>query len=242
MKFTKPSEFNDPFDCDPEHEIDLIDQYLVSRPDIVEKVLTYRNARCKNIHKEMDAMKERLESAVNNGCFGQKASDDVGICSLSREPLSLLMWAHYAQDHAGFVVEFEIPIESFCPVDNEVKYFEWLIPQEVEYEHEKPVVSFQDDNETKMKKQFLVKGIDWRYEQEERVIDYIRKSGIHRYDREAILKSVIAGMKIDPSNFKLLENVVKDLASDGLKIDLFKATPIKGKYGVYVKERPDFVK
>jgi hypothetical protein len=238
IKFTKPSEFNDPFDCDPEYDIANIDKYLESRPDIVKKALKYRNAKCRDIHVEIAAMTERLENAINHGHLGQEAADNVGICSLTMEPLNLLMWAHYAQNHTGFVVEFEIPVEGFYPADY-VKYLEWLIPQVVEYEWEKPIVKFGDDQDTKMKKQFLVKGKDWQYEEEHRVIDFIRKSGIHKYDRSTILKSVIAGIKIDPKNYDKLKNTVSDLKSKGLKIELFQAKRIKGEYGVYVEERPD---
>lgn len=35
-------------------------------------------------------------------------NDEIGICSLSRNPLNLLMWAHYASSHTGFVVEFSV--------------------------------------------------------------------------------------------------------------------------------------
>jgi hypothetical protein len=37
IKFTKPSEFNDPFDCDPEHETN-VDNLLKNRPDLVKKL------------------------------------------------------------------------------------------------------------------------------------------------------------------------------------------------------------
>lgn len=90
-----------------------------------------------------------------------------------------------------------------------------------------------------MKKQFLVKGKDWEYEQEERVIDFIRKSGIHKYNRNVILKSVVAGIKINPRNFDILSQICNKLRDEGLKVDLYKATRVKGEYGLYVKERPD---
>jgi hypothetical protein len=146
--------------------------------------------------------------------FGQKASDSVGICSLSRSPLNLLMWAHYANDHKGFVVEFDIPLESFFPIKDEVKFLEWLIPQKVEYQEFKPVVNFSDDQETKMKKQFLIKGIDWKYEQEERVIDYVEEVAFIKYDQNSILSSVLAGMKMKPSEYHSLKNIIGTLSKE----------------------------
>jgi hypothetical protein len=239
IKFTKPSDFNDPFDCDPEHDAENIDKYLETRPDIIEKVLKIRNAKCKDSSKERKAMKTRLKIAIENGHFGQEASNDVGICSLTRNPLNLLMWAHYALNHTGFVVEFEIPLESFYPAEEEIKYFEWLIPQVVQYEKTKPVVYFDDDKNTKMSKQFLVKGKDWEYEKEERVIDYIRKSGIHRYDRNTILKSVFAGMRMNSKDNNELKEAVFDLKNIGLNVDIYRVKLVKRQYAVYIEGRPD---
>jgi hypothetical protein len=136
---------------------DNIEEFLESRSDLVDRVFQLKNASPEDSDCEKRAMVERLKDAIENGVFGQKASDSVGICSLSRSPLNLLMWAHYANDHKGFVVEFDIPLESFFPIKDEVKFLEWLIPQKVEYQEFKPVVNFSDDQETKMKKQFFNK-------------------------------------------------------------------------------------
>ncbi len=239
IKFTKPSEFNDPFDCDPEHDTENLEEFLKSQPDLVEKVLKYRNTNSQENLKEFEAMKCRLKAAIENGHFGQEASDAVGICSLTRDPLNLLMWAHYACNHTGFVVEFDIPLESFNLPSDDVTYFEWLIPQPVTYQKKKPIISFSDDIDVKMAKQFLIKGVDWKYEQEERVIDFVRKDGIHKYDRDTILKSVIAGMRIKPEHYDELKKIVTDLKNQKLNVDLFKAKSVKGEYGVFVEGRPD---
>lgn len=39
--------------------------------------------------------------------------EEIGILSLSEDPLNDLMWAHYAKDHSGFVVEFDESSEFF---------------------------------------------------------------------------------------------------------------------------------
>jgi len=240
IKFSKPSEFNDPFDCAPDHKSDNLEEFLESRPDLVDRVFQLKNVSPEGAECEKKAMLERLKDAIENDAFGQKASDRVGICSLSRNPLNLLMWAHYANNHKGFVVEFDIPLESFFPIEDKVKFFEWLIPQEVEYQESKPVVNFSDDQETKMKKQFLIKGIDWKYEQEERVIDYVRGSGIHKYDQNNILISVLAGMKMEPAEYPSLENIIGTLFKEKkLKIGIYKVAPVKGKFELFVPGRPD---
>ena len=77
-------------------------------------------------------MIKRMQIAMDNGEFCKQFSDNVGICSLTKDPLNLLMWAHYAQHHKGFVVEFEIPLKA-ADAENlpENFLFDWLIPQEV---------------------------------------------------------------------------------------------------------------
>jgi len=239
IKFTKPSEFNDPFDCDPEYK-DNVNNLLKKRPDLVKKAGQFLNLSKEQLIVEKPIMAERLKKAIEAGCFGQPASDNVGICSLSRDPLNLLMWAHYSKDHTGFVVEFDIPIESFDLPKKDVGYFEKLIPHKVYYQDFKPIVSFSDDNDVKITKQFLTKGSVWKYEQEERVIDYIRKSGIHAYDQKNILFSVIAGMRMKDSELSKLEDAVKNINKEkGLNVSFYKATPLKGKFELFIKERPE---
>lgn len=240
IKFSKPSAFNDPFDCAPDYKSDNVEDFLESRPDLVDKVLQFKNCSPEDADGEKKAMAERLKTAIENGAFGQKASDNVGICSLSRNPLNLLMWAHYADNHKGFVVEFDIPLETFYPIKDELKFIEWLIPQKVKYQKAKPVVNFTDDKDAKMKKQFLIKSIDWKYEQEERVIDYVRGNGIHKYDQNSILSSVFAGMRMGSSEYHLIENIIDTLIKEkNLKIDIHKVAPVEGKFDLYVPGRPD---
>ena len=168
---------------------------------------------------------------MDNGEFCKQFSDNVGICSLTKDPLNLLMWAHYAQHHKGFVVEFEIPLKA-ADAENlpENFLFDWLIPQEVEYQTSKPKVNLVDDNnDVKIWKQFQVKGKDWAYEHEERVIDYVRGHGIHKYDRKTILHSVIAGMKMkDPDYMTLVESINKINKDLNLNIGIYKTEKVKG--------------
>jgi hypothetical protein len=132
MKFTRPGKVNDPFDCSPDFDASDIKEYLLSRPDLVS-----RSGNLQHLPE--------LEAAIAEGVFNQIADENIGICSLSRDPLNLLMWAHYAEYHKGFVIEFDIPV--CVEAENEPtpqRCLELLIPQEVEYEEPKPVVNMTD--------------------------------------------------------------------------------------------------
>ena len=241
IKFTPPSELNDPFDCAPDVDTSNIADYLNTRSDLLKKAGEALKLSPAQLIEEKPTMIRRLEMAAEHGAFGQQAADKVGICSLTRAPLNLLMWAHYAQHHTGFAVEFDIPAVvtdvDKPPTD---RLLDWLIPQEVEYQASKPVVNFFDDKDVKTKKHFLVKGEDWAYEQEERVIDYVRGHGIHRYDRATILHSVIAGMKMDDQKYMtLVESINKANHDLNLKIGIYKAEPVKGRFELFVPTRDD---
>lgn len=241
IKFTRPSELNDPFDCSPDVNTDGIEDYLKTRPDILRRAGEALKLSQEQLIKEQPAMINRLKTAAESGMLGQPASDKVGICSLSRDPLNLLMWAHYARYHTGFVVEFDIPL-VVADVDSPPtdRFLDWLVPQVVEYEAAKPIVILSDDKDTKTRKQFLIKGEDWRYEQEERVIDYVRGPGIHKYDRATILRSVIAGMKMGNKEYTtLIESVAKVNCELDMAVEIYKAEPAKARFEIVIPSRND---
>ncbi|MES9903808.1 MAG: DUF2971 domain-containing protein [Sedimenticola sp.] len=188
-------------------------------------------------------MLKQVENAVLNDSFVKQLSKGIGVCSLSRDPLNLLMWAHYAKNHTGFVVEFCIPTIAECTKSEAIDYMlDFLVPLEVDYSEEKPTLnSFDDeDKELNANKQFLIKGSDWMYEKEERVVDQFRGPGIHKYNRNAVLKSVIAGMRMDDNDCKILSSSINSVnESEGSNIQLYQAAPVKGEYRLYVPGRDD---
>ena len=240
IKFTKPSDFNDPFDCDPIHESENVEEFLEKRPDLLEKVAKHWNLSGPQICEKKPHMIANLRNAIDKGLLGQPASDNVGVCCLTKDPLNLLMWAHYANNHEGFVVEFDIPSESYDKPKNKVEFFELLVPQEVIYSSKRPIVSFDDSLDKTVEKQFLTKGKEWKYEHEERVVDYIRKAGIHKYDKETILFSVIAGLRMEQSNYDLLETIVRRINEENdLKVKLYQVNQVPNEFQLYVDGRPD---
>jgi len=238
MKFTRPSEFNDPFDCAPEMDEQKHLNYIRGRKDLLKKAGDGLGLSPANRILKKGVMSKRLEIAIQNGKFGQPLVNNVGICSLSRNPLNLLMWAHYAKDHTGFVIEFCIPTQvQTVKVEDQIN---WLVPDEVKYEEAKPIVDPYEDQLVMCDKYFFVKGHDWKYEQEERVVDYIRGPGIHRYERKIILKSIIAGMRMCNNHFVLLKNTVEAMNIElGINIAVYRAKPLKGKFALFVPERDD---
>lgn len=86
IKFTQPSKLNDPFDCSPDVDTGNIADYIKTRPDLLKRVGEVLNLSPDQLAKEEPAMIKRLETAAENGAFGQPASDEVGYAASRATP------------------------------------------------------------------------------------------------------------------------------------------------------------
>lgn len=237
IKYSKPSEVNDPFDCFPVHKGDDSQTFVKSRPDLIKKAAKMRGLSVSALLQEEPA--SRLQKIKESGQFSKEISDTVGICSLTRDPLNMLMWSHYAKNHTGFVVEFNIPEESYNQYVTALQLAKYLIPiDEVEYKLKRPVIQYDDTPEDKITKQFLTKSLVWKYEQEERVIDFARGHGIHSYNQN-VLKSVIAGANIGKNRNDLKDKVDNLNTNKNLTITFHEVKLNLKKYEIYVPTRPE---
>ncbi|EKT4522057.1 DUF2971 domain-containing protein [Pseudomonas putida] len=145
--------------------------------------------------------------------------------------ITILMWSHYAEHHKGFVVELRIAMDAPRPI------LEQFMPFPVEYQVERPVVDWASGCD--ITQYFLTKSLDWEYEQEERVLTTWQGPGIHPYPRHHFLSTVIAGSRMSPENYILLERAVEQAGREiGRKVPLYRAELAKTKYMVCVPGHP----
>ena len=103
-----------------------------------------------------------------------KLHNDAGILSLSETPDNLLMWAHYAHGHTGFVLELD-GSHDFFKGDNSLLGF--AKPERVEYRLERPRMTAEETSkEAALREIFFVKGLDWKYEKEWRYLKNINEA------------------------------------------------------------------
>ena len=185
IRFTQPAVFNDPFEnkpvinsIAPEDEARrqfnellpdcLRDAYQALPPEF-RSVLPYdqfllyatqqMDREMPNALKLLDNMKPMVQDGL--GDFTSK----IGILSLSECPDELLMWAHYASSHAGFVIGF----------DNQHSYFdsrkgpgdELRHLRKVKYVDQRPNLPMVELTGDEM---FLTKSSHWAYENEWRIL------------------------------------------------------------------------
>ena len=154
----RPIRLNDPFDC--QVDIKKAAENAISRLSGKKKQNFVKLSKAKGIFNKI-----------------QKDIKSVGICSFSLVLEEPLLWSHYANEHKGLCLTYEIPGQFFfdpsnniigvSPVDYNVNPLtEWFIKNA-------PEKAGTDLNEFAielLKKVLAIKGEGWGYEKEVRII------------------------------------------------------------------------
>ena len=192
IRFTQPLALNDPFEAKPhfyklgskeefaKHYAEAIRRFMYrawvdycralgndpGRFALAKKVENdpdYAEWLYKNLHKQtpqdlLPNLRERF----------YKLHNTAGILSLSETPDNLLMWAHYAEGHTGFVLVLDGCHDFF---KGSVSLTGFTKPERVEYSSERPRITAEETSEeAAMQKIFFVKGSEWEYEKEWRYL------------------------------------------------------------------------
>ena len=155
IRFTQPGGFNDPFELalevynpyNDERNINIRFDVL-SQEKIINNHLLDTNFQDDNCN---DIFSRELIEKLNN---------QIGILCLSKNHDSHLMWAHYADEYSGAVIEF----------NEDHEYFNGIT--EVTYVKERPIVHMDYflKNETIPVSNLCIKSELWNYEREWRLI------------------------------------------------------------------------
>lgn len=141
----------------------------------------------------------------------------MGIYSLSKTPLDELLWAHYANSHKGFCIEYDLEILLKNDGGNHVHSFPVL------YSNKPPKIGFWDiiknEKNSMIKKFAFHKSKRWEYEQEHRIVT--SKIGLNSYNPKA-LKSIYFGLKISQSDKNQIINLLQSRGISFYQIELEK--------------------
>lgn len=191
IRFSSPSELNDPFECCPWLTFNGTQNQLIEfhKRELWKRnpQLTPENAAAHagsnfldGRHRDPDTL-NRIRKRVHT-----MLARRIGLYCLSENNDSILMWSHYSHNHQGYCLEFEAT--NFTPVFGEA--------QRVNYASDYPVVDFfNTPNEEQVDLIFLTKYIGWSYEEEWRIIDHEAGPGAHAYPAE-LLRGVIFGLRM----------------------------------------------
>lgn len=206
---------------DPCENIVISDKFLKQT-----KVLNFllgkrKNEALKNLHLALEDL-----LSINK---------KIGIYSLSKTYLDELLWAHYANSHKGFCLEYnlELLLNSFKT--------EKVYPFSVSYGNSPPEISVSDmpiKNDEIIFKMTSCKSKRWEYEQEYRIIT--DNFGKQSYDYFA-LKAIYFGLRMDEDQKKKLMEKMSDREIKFYQIELldksykFKAVEIKNPFSSKIK-------
>lgn len=245
IRFSQPSSLNDPFESLP--LLDLsgeIQNQLQSIEDGIEDLWnktppeeqTEKNLAIK------ERVKERLKSCTREMLSPHELGKDIskrlsrsfGILSLSRTDTNLLLWSHYASDHAGYLIG----------LDSNQPYFrrkassgEETRPRKVTYTTQRSKLSPNDPDY--YEKLFCEKPIDWAYEEEERIFAYFLgqepPGPIDEYGNEVylsnlppeLIKRVVIGARMKPVN---VAKIKSSISKNNLKCVVQRAIVSRTEY------------
>lgn len=218
VRFSAPAAFNDPFDCNPSYISGANPQK--QRPDLFSLIRAEGGPA--NKMRVRAQAKNKVEQAFKSGEFQAASMLNVGVLSLSRNPWHVLMWSHYARHHTGFLIEFWQP--EVLPIASVVEANRYLITFPVNYVLARPKVDkWTRDIKEDVEKIFMSKSMEWKYEEEERAVDYLLGPGAREFE-PTLLKSIVAGANISELHMDMLKCAVKAFNKRwNSRVELFKA-------------------
>lgn len=89
----------------------------------------------------------------------------VCLCSFTKNNTNSLMWSHYAGNHTGICVEYDSSFAEYL-----ISNTNSIASNPVKYSKYPPIVNLSEGTESVITKTLFNKQIDWRYEQEHRVV------------------------------------------------------------------------
>lgn len=203
VHLSHPSEFNDPYDCSLRIDYNTfcnkkIDEFIKENgfPIPIDLSLEMKKIALLDYGISLEKLKSELDNLYNTEIYHLQSWL---VCCFSEPQMrfSNIMWAHYADDHRGFCIEYEMPEIR----KNDENWYEYLLPWErsilmhfypVVYCDERPDftqkwldmddVLRNSDSYTDVfpyyQYGFLPKGRQWNYEHEWRFIYPPVKKGL----------------------------------------------------------------
>ena len=162
--FPYASQFNDPFDCAIRFEPEIAPEefveatYRTSRKD-GQNWLSIKTILDKCIKADGTLTNEKRDAILSTANDFKESNARLGVLSLSEDPLSVLMWAHYGKQHLGACVGFERKQDNTLGDDE--------ITHPVEYSDVYPEARFAEitKGDGRLSRKVLyTKAHDWSYE------------------------------------------------------------------------------
>jgi ribosomal protein S18 len=230
LRFTQPSDLNDPFECLPNIDLDpkLFLKGVLERtkPALEQKVTGKKKWEQREQKKAIKKARKQLERDYTKdqdhlpkrylARYLKHANARIGIFSLTNKWNNSLMWSHYTNSHMGFCVGFNRSHSFFQQQKTDRNDIGKLV--DISYSKERIKLNVNDGLEI-IPELFEHKSIDWAYEEEVRLIRELSNC----------TEEIDKGDELPLCLFRVPHEAVSEVvaganASDGLISDLKKFT------------------
>lgn len=187
LYFPSPAQFNDPFDCKIELNLDGSNgewkNFIGKKLKLFRPNLSPAKRLIETNRIIQSGSYKKLDSAIST-----RAAMKVGLYCLSAVNNDILMWSHYSNAHRGICIGFRAgPDDLF-----------FRRSQKVHYSPIYPLTRIFDSNEQRFTTAMLTKSEHWSYENEYRVIE-TQGPGTYTFPEE-LLVEVILGCEISDND------------------------------------------
>jgi|GEM_PF-1182278 len=200
LKFTNPMEFNDPFEFD----INLLKfDFNDLEPDIKKDYESIKNNYVQQYGQGIETFIESIPKHKLEESYKKSQLDKISrssVCCFSKEKKNIVLWAHYADQHNGVCLIFDVL--STEPFHNHANYVISQGPVIYESYGNYQPSNYLKDKLVGISKLLFTKSKDWEYENEYRY-QMLDNGGFIRFNN-AFLKGIIFGLRvsdIDKTNF-----------------------------------------
>ncbi|WP_449546434.1 DUF2971 domain-containing protein [Lelliottia amnigena] len=197
--YSRPENFNDPFDCYPyfpSHGKQKLFKRLKNTYKLEQKVPN------KLLQRNFNLMSQTGVDGITHSLV----SNNLTVTCFSLDHLSAPMWAHYADEHQGFVIEFEYTSEMIARISKSENPI-IIVPFDVDYTDMRPALYDKEGNMEGLNIA-LSKSTQWAYEKEVRALS--NREGIHEFSRFQITK-VFAGVRTNKENKAAIKRAIVDM-------------------------------
>lgn len=227
--FSSPGEFNDPFDCNVSCFIGR------NRQDFEERLGAFFGGGLVRLLGKIPAG-WRKKNKILMDIFRYFYSSRTHICCLSETCDNVLMWSHYADQHAGM-----------CPVFNSHKaglIRDNVVPVQYYKRYPSNLVDARkiDTLESLVKQLLAAKSSAWSYEQEWRAfvvndskadVDNV-KGALYKYD-PSLLSGVVFGINTSSSDIELVKSALAK-GKFPQRVNLYQARAVKDDFTIDVRK------
>ena len=219
IRFSQPAELNDPFEFSPtleavfsdetikrfmDEEFDQmlkveLEKYGALAPSVALRLFPdFIASRKRQFPDLLRGLNPRLVEHLK-ARFTDFFNRSIGALCLSEVRDSQLMWAHYTDNHKGYVIGFDSTDQFFNARRTSSDEFGWL--RRVIYVKNRPTITLANSGSEHW---FLSKGDQWAYEKEWRILRVLREADeiipssslpVHLFSFNApVINEVIVGM------------------------------------------------